>query len=112
MRSIVYNYISYQISKMPFKKIKARAKNCRGAGDEFVIAQFEENYSTWQGQVAGLSDAEKSEVGDAFNKIHEGLGDALLDDKEMFLMTKGDLNPDLTKKFCALLTSEYFELEE
>ena len=85
---------------MPFKKIKARVKNCRGAGDEFVIAQFEENYDTWMGQVAGLDDGEKDEVSGAFNKIHDGLGDALLEEKEMFLMTKGDLGPDEIKSFC------------
>ena len=44
---------------MPFKKIKARVKNCRGSGDEFVIGQFEDNFDMWQSQVDGLSDAEK-----------------------------------------------------
>ena len=35
--------------KMPlFKKIKAKAKNCRGGGDDFAVKAFEEDYSAWE----------------------------------------------------------------
>ena len=97
---------------MPFKKIKARVKNCRGSGDEFVLAQFEENFEAWQSTVDGLSKTEKDNLADAFNSVCDGIGDALLDDKDIFVMAKADLSADQTKQFCALLTREYFELEE
>ena len=99
-------------AKMGFKKIKARVKNCRGAGDEFVIEQFVENYDSWQETVNGLESADKDEMQAAFNKVSDGLGDALTEDKEMFLMTNSDLTNEQKSNFVKLLRAEYFDVEE
>ena len=97
---------------MGFRKIKARVKNCRGEGEDFVLAQFEENYDTWQSSIDELNDADKGGLETAFNGVAEGLGSALVDSKETYLMEKSDLNSVQIKAFVTLLTSEYFELED
>ena len=35
-----------------FKKIKAKAKNCRGGGNDLVLKQFEENFAAWEANMA------------------------------------------------------------
>ena len=97
---------------MGFRKIKARVKNCRGSGDDFVLAQFEDNYGDWQDTIKGLDDNEKEQVSNAFNAIEDGLGDSLLETKEVFLMTKSDLDPSKIHEFVVLLQGEYFEIQE
>ena len=97
---------------MGFKKIKARVKNCRGAGPEFILKQFEENYESWEAGIGDLNDEEKQGIADAFNKVVEDLGDSLIDDKATFLCAKADLKTDDIKAFTDALCPEYFEVTE
>ena len=78
-----------------FRKIKARAKGSRG-GDapDFVIKQFEENWAAWEANIQTLDDETKNDLIKVFNEISDGLGDALVDTKECFLMTLGDLSAE------------------
>ena len=79
---------------MGFKKIKARVKNCRGAGPEFILKQFEENYDQWEASIKDLEDGEREGLEEKFNGIIEDLGSAIIDDKPSFMMAKADMNTD------------------
>merc|ERR1712084_104155 len=99
-------------SQMGFKKIKARVKNCRGAGPEFILKQFEENYDQWEEQIKDLDAKEKEELEEKFNTVVEDLGTALVDDKATFMMQKADLNNGQIKTFTDALCPDYFEVED
>ena len=97
---------------MGFKKIKARVKNCRGAGPEFILKQFEENFDQWEEQIKDLDDDEKAELEEKFNTVVDDLGTALVDDKATFMMSRADLNNNQIKNFTDSLCPDYFEVEE
>ena len=59
-----------------------------------------------------MSQEDKDSMAADFNKIEDGLGDALLEPKEVYLMSKGDLAPDKMHEFVVLMTGSYFELSE
>ena len=91
-----------------FKKIKAKAKSSRG-GDapDFVLKQFEENYASWQENLAQCEEAERQKIIDEFNEVEDGLGDALSGDVSDFKMYKADLDTEMTKTFVEHL-GKYF----
>ena len=97
---------------MGFKKIKARVKNCRGAGPEFILKQFEDNFDNWESGIGDLNDEEKQEIADKFNAIIEDFGDSLIEDKATFLCAKADLKSEDITKFTNALCPEYFEVTE
>ena len=93
-----------------FKKIKAKAKNCRGGGDDFIIKEFEENYKTWMEAIAGESNDNKQEVERVFNEVCDDLGTAMLGDEAEFKMIRADMTAGQVTEFCRALVPEYFEL--
>ena len=97
---------------MGFKKVKARVKNCRGAGPEFILKQFEENYDQWEESIKELEDAEKADLQAKFDAIKDDLGAGLVEDKETFMMVKADMQTPDIKKFTDALCPDYFEVTE
>ena len=49
---------------------------------------------------------------DKFEKICEGLGEALLQDDSEFKMIKADMTTNQIMQFCEALCPKYFEVEE
>ena len=95
-----------------FKKIKAKAKNCRGGGNDLVLKQFEEHFSEWEKSMGEQEEECKEEIKNKFEGICEGLGEALLSDEAEYKMVKADMNANQIKEFCEALCPAYFELED
>ena len=74
-----------------FKKIKAKAKNCRGGGDDFVLKEFEERFAAWEESIAEADEEQKEEIREKFEAIMDGLGEALLADEAEYKMVKADM---------------------
>ena len=93
-----------------FKKIKAKAKNCRGGGDDFAVKAFEEDYASWEAGIAEATEEQKEEIRTKFNAIMDDLGEAMLADEAEFKMLKADMTPEQTSNFVKALIPDYFEL--
>ena len=101
-----------------FKKIKAKAKNSRGSGEDFIIEQFLENTEgSWFPMVKEMPGAEQDEHAAIFDNL-DGcedleLGQALFKNENdaAFKMAKADMSPEQIKAFCDKLCPEYFEAE-
>merc|ERR1719245_1626610 len=97
---------------MQFKKVKVRVKTARGAGPDFVLKQFEESYDEWAASVAEMNDDDKQQLAEKFNEIVEDLGDAIIDDKDSFLVAKAELKNNQIKAFTDALCPEFFEVTD
>merc|ERR1712113_601447 len=62
---------------MPFKKIKAKVKKARGAGEDALLATLEENWDDWKGSLADLSPDELEALKAKFEDACTDAGEAI-----------------------------------
>merc|ERR1712083_634458 len=98
---------------MPFKKIKAKVKKARGAGEDALLATLEENWEDWKGSLAAMDADELEALKEKFEEACTDAGEAItVDSAKEFSSTHKAWSPDDRVEFCKVLAPEYFELAQ